>query len=302
VLEGSLRKAGGRVRITAQLIDAVTGAHLWADKFDRSLEDVFEVQDQVTAAVVGVIDPKIQLIEIERAKQKPTDSLDSYDLFLRGLALIHKYDFSDTTRKFFQKAYALDPCYAAAYGMEAFAILNQQATFGQRLPAETCAEALRLAELAADLANDDAVALARAAHVFAYFGGEFDRATFMADKAVALNPNFSGAWHARGWIAIMCCEPDRAIESFDLSSRFNPRDRSRITSWMGSSYAHWFQGRYDDGCAVATKAIQFSPSVLSLGAYIANASSAGNHGQAREAVKRLRSIARRTIAFLSRTK
>jgi TolB-like protein/class 3 adenylate cyclase/tetratricopeptide (TPR) repeat protein len=291
VLEGSVRRAGGRVRITAQLIDAVTGAHLWADKFDRSLEDVFDVQDQVTAAVVGVVDPKIQLIEIERAKQKPTDSLDSYDLFLRGLALIHKYDFSDTTRKFFQKAYALDPGYAAAYGMEAFAILNQQATFGQRLPAETCAEALRLAELAADLANDDALALARAAHVFAYFGREFDRATFMADRAVGLNPNFSGAWHARGWIAIMCCEPDRAIESFDLSSRFNPRDRSRITSWMGNSYALWLQGRYDDGCAVATKAIQFSPSVLSLGAYIANASSAGYHGQAREAVKRLRSIA-----------
>ena len=259
VLEGSVRKAGGRVRITGQLIEAATGAHLWADRFDRSLEDVFEVQDQVTAAVVGMVLPKIQQVEIERAKQKPTASLDSYDFYLRGMALMNRYDFSNETRVFFQKAYRLDPEYATAYANDAFILLNQEATFGRHLPLEARAEALRLAQTAAVLANDDAHALARSAHALTYFGREYDRATAMVDKAVALNPNLSLAWHARGWIANLCCEPDRAIESFARLSRYNPNDRSRMAYLMGSSYALWQLGRYDEGYALATKAIQLDP-------------------------------------------
>ena len=291
VLEGSVRKAGGRVRITGQLIEAATGAHLWAEKFDRSLEDVFEAQDQVTAAVVGMVLPKIQQVEIERAKQKPTASLDSYDFYLRGMALMNKYDFSNETRAFFRKAYELDPEYAAAYANDAFVLLNQEAAFGKRLSVGERAEALRLAQTAAELANDDAHALARSAHALTYFGHEYDRATAMVDKAVALNPNLSAAWHARGWIAILCCEPDRAIESFARSSRFNPNDRSRIAYWMGSSYALWQQGRYDEGCALATKAIQFSSTPLSLTAFILNAVSAGRLDQARQAMKQLLTLA-----------
>src|ERR1019366_4031147 len=187
---------------------------------------VFEAQDQVTAAVVGMVLPKIQQVEIERAKQKPTASLDSYDFYLRGMALLNKYDFSNEARAFFRKAYELDPEYAAAYANDAFVLLNQDVLFGKRLPVEERAEALRLAETAAVLANDDAHALARSAHALVYFGREYGRATAMVDMAVALNPNLSVAWHARGWIAIMCCEPDRAIESFARSSGFNPSDRT----------------------------------------------------------------------------
>jgi TolB-like protein/class 3 adenylate cyclase/tetratricopeptide (TPR) repeat protein len=284
VLEGSVRKAGGRLRITGQLIEATTNRHLWADKFDGALEDVFDLQDKITTRVVGLIAPQIERAEIERSKQKPTASLGSHDFFLRGMALIHKYDFGDETRPFFRKAYELDPNYAAAYAMDAFVLLNQQGTFGKHLSEEKRAEALRLAETAAELANDDALALARAGHVLGYFGRQFDRAMSMVDKAVALNPNSGAVWHARGWVAFYCCNPDQVIESFAQSIRFNPRDPGIRASWIGSSYALWFQGRYEEGFALAAKAIQFRPTPLSLGPYIVNAVSAGYLDQAREAV------------------
>jgi TolB-like protein/class 3 adenylate cyclase len=116
VLEGSVRKAGNRVRITGQLIEATTGRHLWADKFDGALEDVFALQDQVTTSVVGLIAPTLEHAEIERARQKPTDRLDSYDFYLRGMALVSKRRFPEA-REFFRKAFEQDPEYGAAYAM-----------------------------------------------------------------------------------------------------------------------------------------------------------------------------------------
>src|SRR5450759_3033308 len=121
VLEGSVRKAGSRVRITGQLIEASTGAHLWAEKIDGALADVFDLQDQITASVVGVIAPKIEQAEIERANQKPTDSLDSYDHYLRAVALYNKRMLT-AARPLFEKAYELDPQCAAAYAGAAVAL------------------------------------------------------------------------------------------------------------------------------------------------------------------------------------
>ena len=122
VLEGSVRKAASRVRITGQLIDTATGAHLWADRFDGGLEDVFDLQDQVTTNVVGAIAPTLERAEIERAKRKPTESLDAYDYFLRGMASVHQWtsDANDEALRMFRKAIELDPDFASAYGMAAW--------------------------------------------------------------------------------------------------------------------------------------------------------------------------------------
>jgi adenylate cyclase len=286
VLEGSVRKAGNRLRITGQLIEAATNSHIWADKFDGATKDVFDLQDQITTKVVGLIAPQIEVAEIERAKRKPPTDLDSHDYFLRGMALISKYDFSDETRLFFQKAWRLDPNYAAAYAMDAWVSMNQQAVFGIALSDERRAEAVRLAETAADLANDDAFALARAAHALCHFVRQFDRATQMADRAISLNPNLQVAWHARGQIASMCCNPDECIQSLAQSIRFSPKDPAIRSLWIGSSYALWMKGQYEEGFALAAKAIQFRPTPWSLGAYIINAVSLGHIDQAREAMKK----------------
>jgi TolB-like protein/class 3 adenylate cyclase len=285
VLEGSVRKVGNRLRITGQLIEVATDSHIWADKFDGAIEDVFDLQDQITTKVVGLIAPQIERAEIERAKRKPPADLDSHDYFMRGMALVHKYEFSEETRLLFQKAWKLNLDYAAAYAMDSWVSMNQQATFGIDLSDERRAEAVRLAESAAELANDDALALARAAHVLVYFDRQFDRAMSLVDRAVALNPNQGSVWHARGLVALMCCNPDEAIQSLAQSIRFNPRDPGVRASWIGSSYALWMKGQSEEGFALATKAIQFRPTPYSLGAYILNAVSAGKIDQAREAVR-----------------
>lgn len=291
VLEGSVRKAGGRVRITGQLIDATTNNHLWADKFDGAMDDVFELQDRVTAAVVQMINPAIEETETERTSSKPTERLDSYDCFLRGMALIHQYEFSDRARELFYKATQLDPNYATAYAMQSCVIVNQQATFGAKLSVERENEALRLADVAAKLAGSDAFALARSAETFAILGNSYDRATSMVDRAVSLNPNLAIAWHARGWIAVLCCDGARAIESFNASAQFSPRDRAKISAMIGKSYAYWILGQYEEGFALAKSALEFGATALSLTTYIANAVAVARLVEAKEAVKTLHSVA-----------
>jgi tetratricopeptide (TPR) repeat protein len=228
VLEGSVRKAGSRVRITGQLIDAATDRHLWADKFDGPLEDVFGLQDQVTMNVVGLIAPKLEQAEIERARQKPTDSLDSYDLYLRGMALSNKRSFREAF-ELFRKAFEEDPDYAAAYAMAAWTLSSQQAIGGLPLTEEMTTESIRLANIASKQATEDAFALARAGHVLTYLGHEYDRGASLVEEAIALNPNLAVAWYSRGWVAVMCGEAERAIESFDRMIRLSPLDTLSLT-------------------------------------------------------------------------
>jgi adenylate cyclase len=287
VLEGSVRKAGSRVRITGQLIEAATDRHLWADKFDGALEGVFDLQDQVTMSVVGLIAPKLEQAEMERAKQKPTERLDSYDFYLRGMALADRRKFLPEAREFFRKAFELDPGYGAAYAMAAWTLLRQQAVGGIPLTAEMRTEAIRLANLGSRLASEDAFALARSGHVLAYLGHETDRGASMVEQAVALNPNLSIAWFSRGWVSLMCSQDERAIESFDRMLRLSPLDPLRIGAWTGSSFALFALGRYEDGRALAMKSIQFATDAHSLGAYIMNSVRAGRTVEASEAVAQL---------------
>jgi TolB-like protein/class 3 adenylate cyclase len=286
VLEGSVRKSGSRVRITGQLIEAATDRHLWADKFDGALEDVFDLQDQVTSSVVGLIAPKLEQAEIERARQKPTENLDSYDFFLRGLALTNKGALAEA-RAFFTKAYEQDSEYGPAYAMAATTLMFEQGISGVPLNAEKRAEAIRLANMASKLASDDAFTLARVGHVLTYLGLEYDRGASMVEQAIALNPNLAIAWYSRGWVTMMCGDAERSIESFDRMIRLSPLDPLRVGAWNGSSFAFAILGRYEDGCVSAMKSIQVAANFHTLGAFIVNAIPAGRVTEAQDAATRL---------------
>jgi adenylate cyclase len=287
VLEGSVRKAGSRVRITGLLVEAATDRHLWADHFDGALENVFGLQDQVTANVVGLIAPKLEQAEIERSRQKPTEKLDSYDFYLRGMALAAMRRRQSEAREFFKKAFERDPEYAAAYAMAAWTFLVHQVTGGLPLTAEMRTDAIQFARLGARAANSDAFTLARCGHVLTYFGHEYDRGLSMVEQAVALNPNLAIAWYSRGWVALMCGEAERAIESFDRMIRLSPFDPLRATAWLGISWALFFLERYEDGCTLAAKVLQFTADTNMLETYIANSVRAGHVAEAREAAARL---------------
>ena len=286
VLEGSVRKAGNRARITGQLIEAATGQHLWADKFDGTLEDVFGLQDMVTTSVVGLLAPTLEQAEIERARHKPTERLDSYDLYLRGMALTYRRSYSEA-RELFKKAFEVDPDYAAAYAMAAWAFINQQSTGGIPLTDEMTAEAVRLARIASKQANEDAFTLARSGHVLAYLGHEYDRGASMVEEAIELNPNLAAAWYSRGFVSVMCMEGERAIESFDRMIRLSPLDPLRGRAWNGISLAHFCLGRHEEGCSSAMRSVQFLADAHNLGAYIANSMAAGRAPEARDAVGQL---------------
>ena len=180
VLEGSVRKAGDRVRIAGQLVDASTAANLWADRFDGRLDDIFELQDQVTSSVVGAISPKLQQAEIERARRKSTENLDAYDYYLRGLAAYdvsgkwENRDGNDDALRLFYKAIELDPDFAVAYAMAAMCFMRRKSNSWMLRGGEETAEAGRLASQAARLGQDDATAVSRAGFVLARVVGDLD--------------------------------------------------------------------------------------------------------------------------------
>ena len=196
VLEGSVRKAGSRVRITGQLIDTATGAHLWADRFDGALEDIFDLQDQVTASVVGAIAPKLEQAEIERAKRKPTESLDAYDYYLRGMAELHQWTKEGNDGSAivtFYRAIELDPNFASAYGLAARCYAQRKAGGWVTDRMQEVTEAERLARRAAELGKDDAVALCFGGWALARVVGDLDTGAVLIARALVLNPNFAAA-------------------------------------------------------------------------------------------------------------
>ncbi|NLS68195.1 adenylate/guanylate cyclase domain-containing protein [Bradyrhizobium brasilense] len=290
VVEGSVRKAGGRIRITGQLIDARTGAHLWADKFDGALDDIFDLQDTITASVVGMVAPTIEQAEIERAKQKPTDRLDCYDLYLRGTANMYRRSTLPKALELLKLAIEKDKEFGAAYSMAAFVLLVEQASSGSLLSDERRKEAVRFAERAVRLRPDDALVLAQSAHVLCYLGYEYDRALVFSEQAIKLNGNLAPAWHSRGWIALMCVMPEQAIESFQRMMRLSPLDPLTPGALYGSAFAYFLSGRHEEGLAVAGKAVLLAANAHSLAAFIINATSLGRSSEAKNAAAHLQKI------------
>jgi len=287
VLEGSVRRAAGRVRITAQLIDAASGAHLWADRFDGALENIFELQDQVTERVVGAIAPKLEQAEIARASRKPTERLDAYDCYLRAHAIIHPWTRAgnEEALKLFYRAIELDPGLAAAYGMAAWCRMQRKASGWIEDRAREIAETEKLARRAVELGKDDAVALSVAGFALAYVVHDMAAGIAFIDRAIALNPNLAWAWLYSGWARVWLGQPDAAIEHFAHAIRLSPLDPLIADVQAATAHAHFFAGRYDEAASWAAMAVDARTAL-----YVAAAANAlaGHLEEARTAVARLR--------------
>ena len=293
VLEGSVRKAGNRVRITGQLIDTSTGAHLWADRFDGGLEDVFDLQDQVTASVVSAITPKLERAEIERSKRKPTESLDAYDYFLRGMAAFHQWTrgANNEALPLFYRAIELDPNFASAYGMATRCYSQRRVSGWVTDRAQEIAETARLARRAAELGRDDAVALCTAGMALAYIVGDLDYGAALIDRALLLNPNLAWAWHFSGWVKVWLGEPEVAIEHLARAMRLSPHDPQIFSMQAATASAHFFAGRYAEALSWAEMAIRELPDYIpSTSVAAASGALAGNHAAAGNAMARLRQL------------
>jgi TolB-like protein len=228
VLEGGVRKAANRVRIIGQLIDTTTGTHIWADRFEGGLEDAFDLQDRVTASVVGAIAPKLEQAEIERAKRKPTESLDAYDYYLRGRAHAIRWtrEGNSEALQMFYKAIDLDPDFASAYGMAAFCYSQRKGFGWVANRRQEIAETAELARRAAALGRDDAVALGAGGWALALVVGDLDDAGAFIDRALELNPNLAVTWQFSGWVRVWLGEPEVAIEHLARGMRLSPLDHS----------------------------------------------------------------------------
>jgi TolB-like protein len=257
VLEGSVRKAGNRIRISGQLVDTTTGAHLWADRFDGPLDDVFDLQDRVTASVAGAIEPRLQRAEIERAQRKPTQDLGAYDYFLRGMAIFQEWNAErmPEARALFLKAAALDPRYGAAYGMAAWTYTPQKAKATLAAAGPEVAEAVRLARLASETGRDDATALTSAAATLGYVGGQPEAGKLLIERACTLNPNAALAWNAAGYMKLWLGEPDGALADFARATRLSPLDPHISGFHQGIAAAHFSAGRYHEAVAWAERSV-----------------------------------------------
>jgi len=291
VLEGSVRKSGNRVRITGQLIEAASDAHLWADRFEGSLEDVFDLQDQVASAVVGAIDPRIVEAEIARIKRKPPDNLDAYDCFLRGSDLCSRWsaDANEAALRLFYRAIELDPEYAPAYAYACWCHLFR-VQLGIDFTPEQRRETARLAHEAARLGRDDVFSLGWAGLAFAMLG-ELSEGARLVDRALALNPNMARTWNLSGWIRIWLRQPDVAIQHFERAMRLDPLDPFAHAVEDGIAYAHIRAERYEDAVRWAKRALQSKPNVGNpVRAIAIGEAMSGRFDEARIAVRRFLEI------------
>ena len=293
VLEGSVRKAAHKVRITGQLIDATSGAHLWAERFESALDDIFELQDQVTEAVVGAIAPQLERAEIERAKRKPTESLDAYDYYLRGMAHLHlgSRESIDAALGQFNHALMRDPNFASAYAMAAWCYFWRKVNGWMTDRPGEIAEGARLARRAVDLGRDDAVALTRGGHALAHHTEDVAGGIAVLDRALVLNPNLASAWFLAGFLRTWNGEPDAAIEHFTRAMRLSPLDPELYRMQAGLAAAHLFAGRFDAASSWAEKAFRELPSFLMVVSVIAASHAlAGRPDEAQRAMKHLREL------------
>jgi TolB-like protein len=245
VLEGSVRKGGDYLRITGQLIDAETGAHLWADRFDGPMEKVFELQDRVASSVAGVIEPALQAAETARSSRRATADLTAYDLYLRSYAMVwSSARQAPEALRLAEQAIAIDPQYGTALSWAAF--LCQRLLFDGRSEDRT-GDRLRgteFARRALEIGGDDPGILAEAAHALAYFGEDIGAMMALVERALALNPNYARGWHTRGVLRLWAGDLDAAIEHIEVALRLSPRARVGA-SLITLSGAHFFSRRFE---------------------------------------------------------
>ena len=290
VLEGSVRKAGRRVRITGQLIDTTTGAHIWADHFDGALDDIFDLQDQIASSVAGAIEPKLRQSEIDRASRKPTESCDAYDLYLRALAEFHKLtaEGGDQAPRLLRQALELDPSYAPAASLVGWCCVYQRAQgWGSPSDAEI-EESVSLAKGAIETGRNDPDALWMAGWTIGGVAGEHARAAEVIERALALNPNSAHAWMAKGWIGSYLDRSQVAIDAAQRAMRLSPLDPLGYLFKLLLARGHLLDGEYEESMAWVDRSLReqprFRPTILHK---VALCGYLGRLEESREWVRRL---------------
>ena len=294
LLEGSVRKSKNRLRITGQLVDNATGAHLWADRFDGALEDVFDLQDRVTSNVVAAILPKLEQAESERAQRKPTESLDAYDLLLRGMVAIRTFTSESLTEasQLFQRAIALDPHFSTAYGMLAWYYFRRYSNGLMADPIKEIPEALRIARRAVELGNDDALALCMGGITLAGIGGlELEAGEAYLDRAITLNPNLAIAWTNGGLVKSWLGKFEVSIEYLMHAIRLNPLDPYIHRVYTGLALSNFCLARYEEAVVWSEKARLAQPNfTIALVAAAVCLVGVGRMQEAQGVVAQLRAI------------
>jgi adenylate cyclase len=290
VLEGSVRKASGKVRITGQLIDAVTGAHIWADRFERDLTDIFALQDEVTVAVVSAIEPKLLQTEIAMAARRRPENLTAYDFYLRAMQQYYQTTREGNAKaiRLAHRALELDPGFGVAaalagscHGLNVLLGYAADPEFERK-------EAVRLLRLALSDDDDDPEKLAWASLISAYMVGDSEGAIEMADRAVALNPNLYWAWSCRGHVYRIAGLPEEALRSFERAIRMSPIDPLLHRAFVGMGYAFIELGRLDEAIVAGKKAQRQNPSFSSAYRCLASAfAHLGRDAEAHDAAARL---------------
>jgi TolB-like protein len=258
VLEGGVRKSEKRVRITAQLVEAETGAHLWADKYDGRLGDIFALQDQMTMSVIGAVEPTLRKAEVGRARRKRPDNLDAYDLFLRALpfAATAMPEDADKALQLLDQAIRLEPDYAAVHGLMAWC--HEQRYLRAGLRAETRAAAIRHAHAAIEAGSDDAMALAMGGFVIGVLERDYETALEALDGSLALSPSSAFAFGCssiiRAWVG-----DDLGMEHAKIGIRLSPYDPLIYMPYVGLAYGHFFKGNFVEAASAASRASAANP-------------------------------------------
>ena len=290
VLEGSVRKAGNRVRVTAQLVEAASGNHIWADRYDGALADIFDLQDEISASVVGAIEPQLHRAEVERIRHKRPESFDAYDLTLSGLAKMNKLDPRDTADalRLFLEAIELDANYARAYVCASYCHRRQVQLKGMVLSEEDKAESIRLAHAGLRADRTDPYVLWQAAMTVALVEKDYEEAVALVDRSLAINANANRAWIASGMLRCYVGDPETAIEHAERAMRLSPLD---ISMWVAESVmanACMQLGNYEKALAWARKSARRHPD--NLPAHHVLAASAAQLGRRQEAEAAVRAV------------
>jgi TolB-like protein/class 3 adenylate cyclase/Flp pilus assembly protein TadD len=263
VLEGSVRKANNRIRITGQLIDTVTGAHIWADRFEGGVEDIFELQDQVAASVVGAIAPKLEQAELERSRRKPTENLQAYDYYLQGASCLYRFsrEANEQGLKLFLKAIELDPDFASSYAQAATCFTQRKANGWSVDRKSDALQAGFFARKALELAKNDPVVLANSGMALVFVLGRLEEGAAHLKKSTDLDPNLAAGWYWRGLTQVYLGETG-ANEHFRQAIRLSPLDPRIFIAFNGLAYSYFLAANYDEASIWAEKAKREAPNYL----------------------------------------
>jgi TolB-like protein len=290
VLEGSVRKAGNRLRITGQLIDTATGAHLWADRFDGALDDIFELQDQVAISVAGVIEPTLEAAEGRRSANRPTNDLTAYDLYLRALPLHLSFEKSRVVEALdlLSRAVSRDPLFGPALALSAWCHVQKE-TLGIADDVGANRRAgIDLAHRALQVAGDDVTVIAPAVFALARFDGDVHAAIALLGKALERNPSSARGWYVSGWLHTFAGETATALAHFEMAARLNPRDQTPFAHY-GIGVALALQRDFAAAVARMRVALQQLPSFTAIYRFLAvSYAHMGHEEEARAAVARIR--------------